>query len=333
MSSVPQDPSEEPCSSCGVTLDTTGESLFSMVRCPRCRSEVRVRKRVGPYELLENAGQGGSGRVFRARCTTQDGTVSEVALKVLEKSSPDYEEHLMLLRNEAVSARLVDHPSVVKVLSLEEDEHGARLMMEFMEGGSLHERIASAHSVARPLGEAGVLRICVEMLDALAAAEARGIVHRDLKPANILFAGDGRAKLGDFGLARSTATKPVSQSHLLATPDYVAPEMLEGFPGDVRSDLYGLGCCLYHVLASLPPYQTEGLSIPELLALKSRPVSLSGVSASPRTRQLIARMTDPDPRKRFVSHEQARSETLSSLHAAERQGKGLGALMRNLFNR
>jgi len=302
-----------------------------MVRCPRCRSEVRVRKRVGRYEILEIAGQGGSGRVFRARCTEKDEGVVEVALKVLEKSSTDYEEHLMLLRNEAVSARLVDHPSIVKVLSLEEDEHGARLIMEFMEGGSLHERIALSDSVAKPLGEEAVLRIGLQMLEALAAAEARGIVHRDLKPANILFTGDGRAKLGDFGLARSTATKPVSQSHLLATPDYVAPEMLEGFPGDVRSDLYGLGCCLYHVLASLPPYQTEGLSIPELLALKLRPVSLSGVTASPRTRQLIARMTDPDPRKRFASHEQARSETLAALIAAERKGAGFGGLMRNLL--
>ena len=85
------------------------------------------------------------------------------------------------------------------------------------------------------------------------------------------------------------------------------------------------------MLASLPPYQTEGLSIPELLALKLRPVSLSGVTASPRSRQLIARMTDPDPRKRFASHEQARSETLDALNEAERKAAGFGGLMRNLL--
>ena len=312
-------------------LDTAREPLFSMVRCPRCRSEVRIRRRIGPYELLEIAGQGGSGRVFRAQYTTEDGAVSEVALKVLEKSSPDYEEHLMLLRNETVSAQLVDHPSVVKVLTLEEDDHGARLMMEFMEGGSLHERIVSPDTEARRLDEASVLRIGVEILDALAAAESCGIVHRDLKPANILFTRDGSAKLGDFGLARSTATKPVDQSHLLATPDYVAPEMLEGFPGDIRSDLYGLGCCLFHALCSAPPYETEGLSIPELLTLKLRPIDLSRVAVSPATRELLVRMTDPDPRKRFASHAQARSAIIASLNVAERKGVGFGELMKNLF--
>ncbi len=318
-------------------LDTAREPFFSMVRCPRCRSEVRVRGRIGPYELLEIAGQGGSGRVFRARYTTQDGSVSEVALKVLEKSFPDYEEHLMLLRNESVFAQLVDHPSVVKVLALEEDEHGARLMMEFMEGGSLHERIVSPDSQANHrdhldrLDERSVLRVGMEILDALGAAEARGIVHRDLKPANILFARGGRAKLGDFGLARSKAAEAVDQSHLFATPDYVAPEMLEGFPGDFRSDLYGLGCCLYHALASASPYQTEGLSIPELLALKLRPVSLLGVTASPATRELLARMTDPDPRKRFASYEQARSAILVTIDSLESKKTGFGALMKNLL--
>jgi serine/threonine-protein kinase len=257
-----------------------------------------------------------------------------VALKVLEKSSPDYEEHLMLLRNESLFAQLVDHPSVVKVLALEEDEHGAHLMMEFMEGGSFHERIVSSDSQANHLDrldERSVLRIGMEILDALGAAEARGIVHRDLKPANILFTRGGRAKLGDFGLARSKEAEVVDQSHLFATPDYVAPEMLEGFPGDFRSDLYGLGCCLYHALASSSPYQTEGLSIPDLLALKLRPVSLSGVTASPATRELLARMTDPDPQKRFASHEQARSAILVTVDSLESKKTGFGSLIKNLL--
>ena len=312
-------------------LDTAGEPSFSMVRCPRCRAEVRVRRRIGSYELLEIAGQGGSGRVFRARCVTENEGVGDVALKVLERSHPDYEEHLVMLRNEAACARLVNHPGVVKVLNLEEDMSGARLVMEFMGGGSLHDRIGSSDSGVSLLDEGSVLRVAREILHALAAAESRGIVHRDLKPANILFSDDGSANLGDFGLARSIAAKPVTQSHLLATPDYVAPEILKGLPGDFRSDLYGLGCCLYHALTSTPPYQTEGLSIPELLDLKSKPVSLSGMDASPATRELLTRMTDPDPEKRFSSHAQALKEMLPARGSRERKVRGLGELMRNLL--
>ncbi len=302
-----------------------------MVRCPRCRSEVRVRRRIGPYELLEIAGRGGSGRVFRARRVTENGEVGVVALKVLERSAPDYEEHLVMLRNEAVCARLLDHPGVVKALNFEEDDLGARLVMEFMGGGSLHERISPSDSGLGRLDEGSVLRVGIEILEALAAAEAQGIVHRDLKPANILFTDDGSANLGDFGLARSIAAKPVDQSHLLATPDYVAPEILKGLPGDFRSDLYGLGCCLYHALTSAPPYQTEGLSIPELLDRKSKPISLSGMDASPATRKLLARMTDPNPEKRHASHAHARKEMLAAFGSRERKVGGLGELMRNLL--
>ena len=331
MSSATPEHSEEPCPSCGVILDTAGEPSFSMVRCPRCRSEVRVRRGIGPYELLEIAGQGGSSRVFRARCLTENEEVGDVALKVLERSAPDYEEYLVMLRNEAVCARLVDHPGVVKVLNFEEDEYGARLVMEFMSGGSLHERIGLSDSGINRLDEGSVLRLGMEILGALAAAEARGIVHCDLKPANILFTDDGSAKLGDFGLAYSNDAKPIAQAHLLATPDYVAPEILKGQLSDFRSDLYGLGCSLYHALTSAPPYQTEGLSIPELLNLKSKPVSLSGMDVSPATRELLARMTDPNPGKRYASHAQARKEMLAALGSRERKVGGLGELMRNLL--
>ena len=254
-----------------------------------------------------------------------------MALKVLERSAPDYEEYLVMLRNEAACARLVDHPGVVKVLNFEEDEYGARLVMEFMSGGSLHERIGLSDSGISRLDEGSVLRLGMEILGALAAAEAHGIVHCDLKPANILFTDDGSAKLGDFGLAYSNAAKPVAQAHLLATPDYVAPEILKGQLSDFRSDLYGLGCSLYHALTSAPPYQTEGLSIPELLNLKSKPVSLSGLDVSPATRELLARMTDPNPGKRYASHAQARKEMLAALGSRERKMGGLGELMRNLL--
>jgi len=299
---------QEPCSSCGVILDVGPEATFLLVRCPRCHDEVRVRCRVGPYLLAGVLGQGGSGRVFRAR---KEGADADVALKVLEKNLPDYEEHLQLLRNEALLAGLAEHPRVVKVLSLEEDQEGARLVMELMAGGSLHDKIVSEEEFS----EEEVLRIGLQILKALAWAQSKGITHRDLKPANILFTAEGGAKLGDFGLAHGSVAKPVSQSHLLATPDYVSPEMLGGFHGDFRSDLYSLGGCLFHALAGAPPYETEGLTTDELQALKAKAALLPQKVCSERTQSLVARMMAPEPALRFQSYEELERAFLSVLES------------------
>ena len=108
MMSLPTSTSRtEPCPACGVTLEVEGMPLYSEVRCPGCRAEVLVRQRTGAYRISGVLGYGGSGPVFRARA---EGTDSDVALKVLEKGMPDYGEHLVMLRNEAVASGLVDHP-------------------------------------------------------------------------------------------------------------------------------------------------------------------------------------------------------------------------------
>jgi len=308
---------QEPCSCCGVILDVGLEKLFSLVRCPRCHEEVRVRCRLGPYQLHGVLGEGGSGRVFRARKWDAREEDEDVALKALEKSIPDYQEHLVLLRNEALSARLAEHPRVVKVMRLEESEEGAWLEMELMDGGSLHDKIVSES----PFREEEVLRIGLQILKALASAQTKGITHRDLKPANILFKTEGGAKLGDFGLARSSAAKPVAQSHLLATPDYVSPEMLAGFHGGFHGDLYSLGGCLFHALAGAPPYDTEGLTLTELQALKAKEVLLPKKVCSERTRSLVAKMMAPVPALRFHSYEELEKSFLSVLESFDGENK------------
>ena len=298
--------SQEPCPSCGVSLEVGGESFFATVRCPQCHDEVIVRRMAGPYFLVEVLGQGGSGKVFRAR---REGE-ADVALKVLDKESEDYHENLRLLRNEANCGRAVDHPNVVKVLDLEEDDEGARLIMELMEGGSLHDRIVSGDKIPERL----VLQLGVEILKALEAIQELGMSHRDLKPANILFSAEGVAKLGDFGLARGHEAIPVSQSHLFATPDYVAPEILGGFQGDLRSEFYSLGGCLYHALAGKPPYDTEGLALSELQRIKATQVRMDeGTRTNQETRELIDRMMTPDPDFRFQTCADVELKLMSAL--------------------
>jgi len=323
MTHLSPEQTEEACPACGLLLDVTEEVLFSLVKCPRCLCEMRVRKRYGAYELLGVLGQGGSGRVFRGRrlAAPESEKSEEVALKILEKSHPDYEEHLLLFRNESKFAALIQHPRVVPVIALEEDEHGVCLVMEIMEGGSLHDQIESGEKPS----ERRVLETGLEILKALSAAYAKGIIHRDLKPANILYSPSGGAKLGDFGLAQNlkspeevTLVAPF-EAHLMATPDYVAPEILAGENGDFRSDLYGLGGSLYHALTGEPPYATDGKSLKELHQLKTVPVKLSckKYHLLPETAALVNRMLKPQPEKRFASYEELQSAFLWALDQLE----------------
>ena len=322
MSQTTAQLTEEPCSSCALLLDVTEESLFGLVRCPQCHSEVRVRARVGNYEILDVLGHGGSGRVFRVRlhgAGEADENRDEFALKVLEKNHPDYDEHLTFLKNEAFFARMVEHPRVVKVIGFEEDDEGARLLMEIMEGGSLHDLIVSGSR----FGEARILETGLEILKALSATYAKGVVHRDLKPANILFNASGSAKLGDFGLARSLTTDVPTETHLMATPDYIAPEVLAGELGDFQSDVYGLGGTLYHALAERTPYQTEGCSMEELAILKKTPVNLASVPGNihPKTAELVNRMMNPDPKARFTSYDELEEAFCLTLGWLDRPNK------------
>lgn len=318
QSQPPQD--AEPCPECGVMLMVDGAPLFSKVRCPGCGSEVRIRRKSGGYLLLEVLGQGGSGRVFRARAESEE---QDIALKVLEKGMPDFDGHLELLRNEAASAGMVSHPRIVRVLGIERDGEGVRLVMELMEGGSLHDLIGDREKLV----EEHALRIVLEVLKGLAAAHAKGIIHRDLKPANILLSATGGAKLSDFGLALSTVAMPVAQPHLLATPDYVAPEMLAGFRGDERSDIYSLGGCLFHSMTGVAPYATEGLSIQELRRLKAKPARFPEGPFSPAAKRLVIRMLDPDPARRFRSLVEVEAGILSVLDS----GAGWGGFGMGLF--
>lgn len=283
--------------------------LFHRVRCPACAQEVTVRTLSGAYPLLVVLGEGGSGKVFGSVLESGE----QVAIKVLEREHPEYDEHLVLLRNEATLASLIDHPRVVKVLFLEEDAEGARLGMEWMKGGSLHDLIVSLGS----LGEARAVSMVLQVLKGLSASHSLGIIHRDLKPANILLNESSGAKLSDFGLAFGSEASPVDRTHLLATPDYVAPEILDGFHGDVASDLYSLGGCLFHAMTGSPPHVTEGLSVEELRRVKSVPPKLSSGKFSKETKELLRRMLDPDPARRISTDQELESAMLSILSKLE----------------
>ncbi|MCO5170910.1 MAG: protein kinase [Planctomycetes bacterium] len=208
-------------------------------------------ERVGPYRLVERLGAGGMGAVFRA---VHDPTGAEVAVKLIH--APGAQARARLCREATAQARVDAHPNVVRVHAAGEERGVAWLAMELATGGDLAQRLERG-----PLPPDEAVRVVVALAEGLAHAHARGVLHRDLKPQNVLFGGDGRPRLTDFGLARVEGEGSLTATGaILGTPAYMAPEQASGggHHADVRADVYGLGAILYHCLTGRPPFDGPG---------------------------------------------------------------------------
>src|SRR5262245_17523962 len=198
------------------------------------------------------------GEVYRARDTRLNRVV---ALKILPDVFANDPERLARFQREAQILAALNHPHIAGIHGLEESGDVRFLVLEFVDGGTLADRISSG-----PLAIGDAISIAREILDALEAAHDRGIVHRDLKPANIALTADGRVKILDFGLAKdlgaATASSAPGATHsptitfaatqagvILGTAAYMAPEQAKGRPADKRSDVWAFGCVLYEMLS------------------------------------------------------------------------------------
>lgn len=197
------------------------------------------------YRLLSELGQGGSGVVYRAHDTLLK---RDVAVKVLGGASLSGEAQGRLLA-EARAAASVNHPGIVAIYDAALSGETAFVVMELVEGSSLHDRPAEGWLEAAQTG--------AEICAVLEHAHRNGIVHRDLKPENILFTPEGRVKLVDFGLARPIASRLTAEGSLVGSLHYIAPEQALGQLVDVRTDLYSLGVMLYERVAGRLPFTAE----------------------------------------------------------------------------
>ena len=207
--------------------------------------------RLGTYEILGVVGRGGMGLVLKA----YDSVLRRiVAIKVLlpQASSPSSAK-LRFVR-EARAAAAISHDHVVAIYAVEDEHDPPFLVMQFIQGKTLHDRIMASGV----LTSAEVLRIGMQIADGLAAAHAQGLVHRDIKPANILLEnGVERVKITDFGLARSIEDARLTQTGVISgTPQYMAPEQANGESIDARAtNLFSLGSVLYTACTGSPPFR------------------------------------------------------------------------------
>ena len=190
---------------------------------------------VGEYRLEDALGEGAGGLVFRARGPTGE----EVAVKVLRPERASDEVLRARFAREARLAQEIESRHVVPILEVGDLDASLYLVLPFYSGGSL----------AAQLGRG---------LDAL---HANGILHRDVKPSNVLLDRDGTAALSDFGLARTAeSTRLTEEGHIVGTPHYLAPELIEGRDATRASDVYALACVLYECLAGGPPFAGRGIA-------------------------------------------------------------------------
>jgi Tol biopolymer transport system component/serine/threonine protein kinase len=207
-----------------------------------------IGKRLGQYEIVEEIGRGGMAVVYKA---WQPALERHVALKVL----PDYFRHdpqfLARFQREARAAAGLSHPNIIAIHDVGEQDGVHYIAMEWVDGGSLRARLAFG-----PLSLEESQRVLAQTADALDCAHRHGLIHRDIKPGNILFTGDGRVKVADFGIAHAADGTQLTRSGvILGTPEYMAPEQAQGIPVDHRLDLYALGVVLYQMLTGRVPFR------------------------------------------------------------------------------
>ncbi len=213
------------------------------------------RRRFGAYELISEIAHGGMGVVWRAR---QDGLDRDVALKMILAGQLASSTQVIRFFTEARAAARLDHPHIVPLYEIGEEDGRHFYTMRLMEGGSLAGRLKKASGRLPPEAAA---RLLVTVANAVHFAHQRGVLHRDLKPSNILLDTEGKPHVADFGLARimDSSSETSATSVVLGTPAYMAPEQASGSAGEVTTaaDVYALGAVLYETLAGAPPFQAD----------------------------------------------------------------------------
>jgi tetratricopeptide (TPR) repeat protein/predicted Ser/Thr protein kinase len=208
---------------------------------------------VSHYRIIERLGEGGVGVVYRG---WDERLERDVALKFLLPRAHERPDHRERLANEAKMLSRLDHPAIAVVYDIDSDQGRNFLVMEFVRGVTLAERLANG-----PLAEPEALPIALQMAEGLAAAHEQGMVHRDFKPANVMVTVRGHVKVLDFGLAACFDEEPTSASRdrtrtveLVGTVPYMAPEQLFGQPIDLRTDVFAFGAVLYEMVTGFAPF-------------------------------------------------------------------------------
>ena len=269
--------------------------------------------RIAHYEIRSLLGKGGMGEVYLAQDTTLKRLV---AIKLLPPDLIQNPTRVRRFHREAYAASSLNHPNILTIYEIGEDENRHFIASEYVEGESLRERMARG-----PMTLKEIVHVVMQTASGLAAAEREGIVHRDIKPENLMLRKDGYVKILDFGLAKLTEHKRQDESReapteaitfpmtetspgtVVGTTLYMSPEQVRGFEIDSRSDIWSLGVVFYEMLAGRVPF--EGLTSGDVLAsiLKTDPEALDHLlpELPMQVAEVVGQMLQKDRDHRYQS--------------------------------
>ena len=217
-------------------------------------------QRIGRYEVVSELGRGAMGVVYRAEDPAIGRTVAIKTIRLSDFSDPAENSRLRdRLFREAQSAGILSHPGIVTIYDIAEEGGFAYIFMEFVDGPTLEKILASENAP----GPQEILNILRQVAAALDYAHRKGIVHRDIKPANIMIHEDGTPKIADFGVAKMLSQNMTQAGAIMGTPNYMAPEQVQGKPVDGRADQFSLAVIAYEIITGERPFAAE--SLPTLL--------------------------------------------------------------------
>ena len=264
--------------------------------------------KLGPYEMLSPLGSGGMGEVYRAIDTRLGRNVAVKVLPEFLSQKPELRERL---QHEARTISKLSHPNVCALHDIGHQDGMDFLVLEFVEGMTLRELLASSTSSVLPMHR--VIPIAVQIADGLAKAHELGIIHRDLKPANLMVSNE-TAKILDFGLATlaeteeeladsTTAIPQTEQGILMGTVAYMSPEQASGRVLDCRSDQFSFGLVLYEMVTGKRPFQkkTQAQTLVAILQEEPEPIGALNPEVPPPFCWVVERCLAKEPEKRYFS--------------------------------
>jgi serine/threonine protein kinase len=251
----------------------------------------------GKYKILAELDRGGMGVVYKGHQISLDRIV---AIKMLSPELARDPAFLKRFQQEAQMIARLTHPNILTVHDVIEFEGSFYIVMEYLEGETLQERVMGKGALA----PATALRILIQVAEALNYAHQHGIVHRDIKPANIMLLEGDHVKVMDFGIARLAGSSP--QTHpgtSLGTPEFMSPEQVKGEKVDLRTDIYSLGCVLFHAVTGKYPFQGETSVATALMHEREAAPRPSRLNATvpKHLDDIVIRSMAKNPEKRFAS--------------------------------
>jgi serine/threonine protein kinase/Tfp pilus assembly protein PilF len=296
------------CGKCGTQLSAPGEISAPTKTIEAAKEELTTGSTFADrYQIIEELGKGGMGKVYKV----QDTKIKEkIALKLLKPDIASDKKTIERFSNELKFSRKIRHENVCQMYDLNEEEGTHYITMEYVHGEDLKRLIRKMGQMSA--GQA--ISMAKQVCEGLIEAHKLGVVHRDLKPQNIMVDEEGKARIMDFGIARSLKGKGVTGAGvMIGTPEYMSPEQVEGKDTDQRSDIYSLGVILYEMVTGRVPFEGDTpftIGVKQKSEIPKEPGELNSQVPSDLS-GVIMKCLEKDKEKRYQSAGEVRTELIA----------------------